>query len=87
MPAYVARTVRTLELACQGAISAAQLADALGVDVRTARALLNRLVDEELLVVTYAPRPRYSPGPRLLRLGVAAGGQPLDPRPRPSGSP
>jgi DNA-binding IclR family transcriptional regulator len=68
---YVERTIRTLELACAGPLSAAQVADALLVDVRTARRLLNRMVDNEILTVSASARPRYTAGPRLCRLATS----------------
>ena len=71
---FVARTVRALELLAFGPMSAPELADALQIDVRTARPMLARLVDEEYVTRVDGPRRRYSLTPRL----VAIAGQWLE---------
>jgi IclR family KDG regulon transcriptional repressor len=71
---FVARTVRALEVLAFGPMSAPELADALQIDVRTARTMLARLVDEEYVTRVDSPRRRYSLTPRL----VAIAGQWLE---------
>jgi DNA-binding IclR family transcriptional regulator len=68
--AYAGRTVHVLELAARGPVSAAGAADALGVDVRTARRLLDRLAAERVLLRRRGRGARYTPGPRLLELAA-----------------
>jgi DNA-binding IclR family transcriptional regulator len=74
---YATRTIRALELATQQPVSAADVADDLLIDVRTARRLLHRLADEGMLVREVHPRLRFLIGPRLAELAhrVAAASQ------------
>ena len=65
---YAARTARALELIARGPASAPHVAEALAVDVRTARRLLNRLAADGFLVRN--PRPLYRAGPRLESLAA-----------------
>jgi DNA-binding IclR family transcriptional regulator len=81
MSSSVARTIRAIELACDAAVSAPQLAHALDVDVRTARTLLEALAAEQVLERRPARRTRYVPGPRLVRLAAAAADAPSAARP------
>ena len=65
------RTLRALELAVEGRLTASGLANELAVDARTARQLLGRLVREEALVRRDGRWPTYEAGPRLQRLAWA----------------
>jgi DNA-binding IclR family transcriptional regulator len=67
---YAARTIAALELIASGPVSAVGAADALGVDARTARRLLDRLAVERVLVRRVGRGRRYSAGPRLLSLAA-----------------
>jgi DNA-binding IclR family transcriptional regulator len=68
--AYAGRTIRVLELVARGPVTVADAADALGVDVRTARRLLDRLATERVLLRRRGRGARYVPGPRLLELAA-----------------
>jgi IclR family transcriptional regulator, KDG regulon repressor len=67
---HVARTLRALELLALGPHSALEAADALMIHPRTARRLLDRLVDEGYLRRTHDPPRRYT---STLRLVAVAG--------------
>lgn len=69
----VANATRALELLASRARSSPELAEALGVDVRTARQLLRRLVAEGYLVQDGGHRRRYRPTLRLVALGSQVG--------------
>ena len=70
MPRYPARTLRALELIARDAPSAPCLADALDVDVRTARALLGAFAADGY--ATRGARGRWRVGPRFESLAAAA---------------
>jgi IclR family KDG regulon transcriptional repressor len=65
---HVARTLRALEVLALGPQSALDVADALLVHPRTARRLLNRLVDEGYLTVCADTPRRYASTLRLVAL-------------------
>jgi DNA-binding IclR family transcriptional regulator len=65
---HVARTLRTMELLATRPRSAPELADALGVHVRTARRVLTRLESEGYVTVTEDRRRRYRPTMRVVAL-------------------
>jgi DNA-binding IclR family transcriptional regulator len=67
---YAVRTIAVLELVAAGPVTAVQVADALGVDPRTARRLLDRLAAEGVIVRRAGRRRRYTAGPRLLSLAA-----------------
>jgi IclR family transcriptional regulator, acetate operon repressor len=65
---HVARTLRAMELLATQPRSAPELADALGVHVRTARRVLTRLESEGYVTVTEDRRRRYRPTLRVVAL-------------------
>jgi IclR family transcriptional regulator, KDG regulon repressor len=65
---HVTRTLRAMELLVVRPRSAPELADALGVHVRTARRVLKRLESEEYVVLTDDRRRRYRPTMRVVAL-------------------
>jgi DNA-binding IclR family transcriptional regulator len=65
---YATRTMRALELLAMAPRSASEVASALQVHPRTARRLLNRLVDEEYVTRSEGERRIYSPTMRLVAL-------------------
>jgi IclR family acetate operon transcriptional repressor len=65
---HVARTMRVLELLAYESLSAPQLAEALGAHPRTARRVLEQLVEEEYLVRGGDHRRRYWPTMRMVAL-------------------
>jgi DNA-binding IclR family transcriptional regulator len=70
---YATRTVRALELAAAGPLTAPALAAELRVDARTARRLLGRLAADGMLRRLDGRARRYVAGPRLLALARALG--------------
>ena len=70
MRAYAYRTLRALELVARDGLSAPELADALAVDVRTARALLAALAAGDY--VARGQGRRWRPGPRFESLAATA---------------
>src|SRR3954454_24945765 len=72
--AHAGRTLRALELLAVEPRSAPELADGLGVHVRTARRLLKQLVCEGYVVLGGDRRRRYHPTMRI----VAVAGQVVD---------
>jgi DNA-binding IclR family transcriptional regulator len=67
---FVTRTMQTLEVLAFQPASAAQIADVLRVDARTARRLLNRLTDEGWLTRTEGRARRYTLSLRLVALAA-----------------
>jgi DNA-binding IclR family transcriptional regulator len=65
---FVTRTVRALEVLAFQPQSAPQVAEALQVHPRTARRLLNRLMEEGYLTRTQDARRLYSPTMRIVAL-------------------
>ena len=65
---HVTRTLRSMELLAVQPRSAPELADALGVHVRTARRVLKRLESEGYVAVTEDRRRRYRPTMRVVAL-------------------
>jgi DNA-binding IclR family transcriptional regulator len=65
---HVTRTLRAMELLAVRPRSAPELADALGVHVRTARRILRRLEDEGYVALTDDRRRRYRPTMRVVAL-------------------
>ncbi len=65
---HVVRTLRAMELLAIGPRSAPELADGLGVHVRTARRLLKRLESEGYVKVSSDRRRRYRPTMRVVAL-------------------
>jgi DNA-binding IclR family transcriptional regulator len=65
---HVTRTLRAMELLAVQPRSAPELADALGVHVRTARRVLKRLESEGYVTVTEDRRRRYRPTMRVVAL-------------------
>jgi IclR family transcriptional regulator, acetate operon repressor len=65
---HVTRTLRAMELLAVQPRSAPELADALGVHVRTARRILKRLESEGYVAVTEDRRRRYRPTMRVVAL-------------------
>src|SRR5687768_11710729 len=65
---HVTRTLRALELLAMRPRSAPELADALGVHVRTARRVLKRLESEDYVVLRDDRRRRYRPTMRVVAL-------------------
>lgn len=65
---HVTRTLRAMELLAVRPRSAPELADALGVHVRTARRILKRLHDEGYVMVSDDRRRRYRPTMRVVAL-------------------
>jgi DNA-binding IclR family transcriptional regulator len=65
---HVTRTLRAMELLAVEPRSAPELADALGVHVRTARRVLKRLESEGYVTVTEDRRRRYRPTMRVVAL-------------------
>lgn len=65
---HVTRTLRAMELLAVQPRSAPELADALGVHVRTARRVLKRLESEGYVTVTEDRRRRYKPTMRIVAL-------------------
>src|SRR5262245_51612603 len=65
---HVTRTLRAMELLAVEPRSAPELADALGIHVRTARRVLKRLESEGYVVVTEDRRRRYRPTMRIVAL-------------------
>jgi IclR family transcriptional regulator, KDG regulon repressor len=65
---HVTRTLRAMELLAVRPRSAPELADALGVHVRTARRVLKRLESEDYVVLTDDRRRRYRPTMRVVAL-------------------
>jgi IclR family acetate operon transcriptional repressor len=65
---HVTRTLRAMELLAVAPRSAPELADALGVHVRTARRVLKRLESEGYVALTDDRRRRYRPTMRIVAL-------------------
>jgi DNA-binding IclR family transcriptional regulator len=65
---HVTRTLRAMELLAVQPRSAPELADALGVHVRTARRVLKRLESEGYVTLTGDVRRRYRPTMRVVAL-------------------
>jgi DNA-binding IclR family transcriptional regulator len=65
---HVTRTLRAMELLAVQPRSAPELADALGVHVRTARRVLRRLESEGYVKVADDRRRRYRPTMRVVAL-------------------
>jgi IclR family transcriptional regulator, acetate operon repressor len=65
---HVTRTLRAMELLAIQPRSAPELADALGVHVRTARRVLKRLESEGYVTMTGDRRRRYRPTMRVVAL-------------------
>jgi DNA-binding IclR family transcriptional regulator len=65
---HVTRTLRAMELLAVQPRSAPELADALGVHVRTARRVLKRLESEGYVAITEDRRRRYRPTMRVVAL-------------------
>jgi IclR family transcriptional regulator, KDG regulon repressor len=65
---HVTRTLRAMELLAVRPRSAPELADALGVHVRTARRVLKRLESEGYVVLSDDRRRRYRPTMRVVAL-------------------
>jgi DNA-binding IclR family transcriptional regulator len=65
---HVTRTLRAMELLAVAPRSAPELADALGVHVRTARRVLKRLESEGYVVLSDDRRRRYRPTMRVVAL-------------------
>jgi DNA-binding IclR family transcriptional regulator len=65
---HVTRTLRAMELLAVRPRSAPELADALGVHVRTARRILKRLESEGYVTLTDDRRRRYRPTMRVVAL-------------------
>jgi DNA-binding IclR family transcriptional regulator len=65
---HVTRTLRAMELLAVRPRSAPELADALGVHVRTARRVLKRLESEGYVALTDERRRRYRPTMRIVAL-------------------
>jgi DNA-binding IclR family transcriptional regulator len=65
---HVTRTLRAMELLAMQPRSAPELADALGVHVRTARRVLRRLESEGYVALTEDRRRRYRPTMRVVAL-------------------
>jgi DNA-binding IclR family transcriptional regulator len=65
---HVTRTLRAMELLAVAPRSAPELADGLGVHVRTARRVLRRLESEGYVVLTDDRRRRYRPTMRIVAL-------------------
>jgi IclR family transcriptional regulator, acetate operon repressor len=65
---HVTRTLRAMELLAIQPRSAPELADALGVHVRTARRVLKRLESEGYVIVSEGRRRRYRPTMRVVAL-------------------
>jgi DNA-binding IclR family transcriptional regulator len=65
---HVTRTLRAMELLAVAPRSAPELADALGVHVRTARRVLKRLESEGYVALTADRRRRYRPTMRIVAL-------------------
>jgi DNA-binding IclR family transcriptional regulator len=65
---HVTRTLRAMELLAIAPRSAPELADALGVHVRTARRVLKRLESEGYVTVSEGRRRRYRPTMRVVAL-------------------
>jgi DNA-binding IclR family transcriptional regulator len=65
---HVTRTLGAMELLAVRPRSAPELADALGVHVRTARRVLKRLESEDHVVLTDDRRRRYRPTMRVVAL-------------------
>jgi IclR family acetate operon transcriptional repressor len=65
---HVTRTLRAMELLAVAPRSAPELADGLGVHVRTARRVLKRLESEGYVVLCDGRRRRYRPTMRIVAL-------------------
>jgi DNA-binding IclR family transcriptional regulator len=65
---HVTRTLRAMELLAVAPRSAPELADGLGVHVRTARRVLRRLESEGYVVLSDDRRRRYRPTMRIIAL-------------------
>lgn len=65
---HVTRTLRAMELLAVAPRSAPELADGLGVHVRTARRVLKRLESEGYVVLCEGRRRRYRPTMRIVAL-------------------
>jgi IclR family KDG regulon transcriptional repressor len=65
---HVTRTLRAMELLAVRPRSAPELAEALGVHVRTARRVLKRLESEDYVTLTDDRRRRYRPTMRIVAL-------------------
>jgi DNA-binding IclR family transcriptional regulator len=65
---HVTRTLRAMELLAVAPRSAPELADGLGVHVRTARRVLKRLESEGYVVLSDDRRRRYRPTMRIVAL-------------------
>lgn len=66
----VHRTLRTLEVLASGPTSAQALAAELGVNVRTSRRILFRLVHDGYAARAPGKRGRFEPAPRLRQLAL-----------------
>jgi DNA-binding IclR family transcriptional regulator len=73
----VTRTVRALELAAAGPLTATALAADLRIDARTARRLLTRLDADGMLRRLEGRGRGYAAGPRLVELARALGAAPV----------
>ena len=67
---HVTRTLRAMELLAVRPRSAPELADALGVHVRTARRVLKRLDSEGYVMLSDDRRRRYRPTMRVVALAA-----------------
>jgi DNA-binding IclR family transcriptional regulator len=65
---HVTRTLRAMELLAVAPRSAPELADGLGVHVRTARRILKRLESEGYVALSEGRRRRYRPTMRIVAL-------------------
>jgi DNA-binding IclR family transcriptional regulator len=67
---FASRAMQALEVLAFGPSTATQVANELQVHPRTARRLLNRLVDDGWIVRREAARPTYTPTMRILALAA-----------------
>jgi DNA-binding IclR family transcriptional regulator len=67
---FVSRSMRALEVLAFGPSSTSQIATELQVHPRTARRLLNRMVNDGWLVRRDGPRPTYTPTLRIVALAA-----------------
>jgi DNA-binding Lrp family transcriptional regulator len=82
---HVSRTLRMMELLAISPRSAPELADGLGVHVRTARRVLKRLEADGYVTLTEGRRRRYRPTMRVVALaGLVVAGAQLTQTARPS---
>lgn len=69
-PFFATRSLQALEMLAFQPSAAPAVATALGVETRTARRLLNRLVDEGWVTRTEGPRRIYAPTRRIIALAA-----------------